>query len=521
MARRRNRKKTTDEDMSADESPSSAGKDLSQKQARLLSPVALPKARRPYTVNDPYRAPPIYFRQIVPWAAFRGGFRVAGAGPTHDSGLEGVLGMDEEGIDGTDALACTVNESAAYAAAIAGSWEAATPIALDFQARVWPYYDRLFRATVKTATTPVTFNIFTSYIALCTTLQSRILDLVNMIKLRDGIGIRDWDDMSGAFGSSFGLFNKTFERRVEKAIEIASQFPMIAGFANETRRMKSMFIPVGGEGTVCVPIEDMVANNASTLIPNNNWRDDIINGIERILSELRGDYAEELAAMKRHMPYTLGDINAFVPLPLTVDPFKSDGVINSDLKVLNVAGNNGDPADVNTIYINEEAAAVGFLPDTYTEDSSLAAPHNALHSVLPGGLTTLSLMSGSLWVSDNDAIDKEFALVTPHQVGHAWVPSFAPALNGINFTPFTADTIGAANYGFVQALSQQTWVTSGERIYSPYSEPVTPDLEAIVEGSLEFLHMSCDLDVVGSIDYLSKTSSASVVHPAVAKVRGD
>jgi hypothetical protein len=443
----------------------------------------------------------------------RGGFRLASEDSTDDVSVL-PAGWDPEGINGTDHWRMVVGGF--KSSNDAKEFEPATPMAGRFVSKVWPFYDRLFRSSVKQAGTDVTFNQFVAITNATIELVSLIRDMLHLKWLAETPASESWSQMQNVFGIVHKLHNKSFERRLENIIGIASGLPAIKGIISETVRMKTAFIPVGGEGSMVIPYESSLSGG--TVSSTSFSVEFCLARIEAILSALRGDYADEVAAMKRHMPYTLADTNFVALAPTVVDPFKSDGVINSDMTYNNTAGNNGDESTVNALVINEEADTISFIPYGASQDMSGIDVTNELHTVVPGGMPLLSFLSASIWIADNDLVDKDFALLTPHLWGNAYIP-YDIQTGGISY--YTQDSnVIAEDYSHLRGpLSMQLSVQGSETFYFPYGRRTRVDLDACLNGLYMFTDQLGDISVVGGIDELGKTAFAPVVHPAIDAVR--
>jgi hypothetical protein len=376
---------------------------------------------------------------------------------------------------------------------------------------------------VKQAGTAVTFQSFLTINALTIYLVSYIQDAITALKLREPIGNPDWDELRHLYTSCNGLHGKAAERRLESIIEVASGLPGIKGVVSEIRRMMSPFMAVGGRGTITIPYSCLSVMEGLTIAPSSSYTS-ILTACEQILAVLRGDYADEIASMKRHMPYTLGDCDFTSSLPTTIDPFKTDGIVNSNFDVLNVSGNESDESQVKHILVDEPAAAAGFLWYDPTQVIENAVVHNMFHTVVPGGVPALSFLSSSLWLADDDVLDKEFALFTPHMWGIASIP-YQLTHQQMSTLVIAGDlqehsTLDERGY-LADALGLQTVSSFADSVsfYVPFAQRATLDLDACIKAVQYIVDISFDFGQVASIDELSKTSMAPVTHPAVAATR--
>lgn len=453
--------KTTDKQESITRTP-----EINEMQAGLMSAVGLVKPSRIYDVDNNFMSPPVIFRRVIPWAALRAGFRPYANDETDDVGIN-LLNYDPVGVNGSSDF-----NNPSKATTDATTYEVTTPLASVFVSQVWPVYDRLFRSGIKQAGSDVSFNSFVACIIQLTQAHSYILDCITYLKWSEGVGVRDWDDLSGNFSDCFQLHSTSFRRRLENAMNQISGLPCIKGIVHETVRMKSPFMPLGGDGTIVQPVELMPADNitvartAPTSVIIN-----FVNSVESALTNVRTQYPDELAAMKRHMPYTYGDCNAFSLLPLAADPFKTDGFNMSAFEALNVAGNEGDESDVTSIILNEDALGTGFLPGVFTQDTTSALLKDRLHTVFPSELPLMSILSGSVWVHDNDVIDKAFALLTPHIVERPQIPYWSTSLDSFRFLAFAGGDIPDNRTHLTRALGRHTYGHSGDTIYAPFANP--------------------------------------------------
>jgi hypothetical protein len=524
MARNRRRSSSTSKDEATTEDGTSAQipaeMTMNQTQMQLAKVVGLTRASRFYNINDRYLSPPVVLRQVIPFAALRGGFRLASEDSTNDTTVN-AFNHTPNGIDGNDYL---FPDFTLFADLQANLYEPATPMANNFVDVIWPHYDRLFRSSVKQAGTEVTFNNFIGAISCLIKLQSLMIDVKTYTQLANPIGIDSWDEVSSNFGVCLKLYDKSLERRFDRLKQIADGLPGIAGIVNEVKRIKSPFMAIGGEGALTVPVEFFPNSSYSKFSPSVHISTNLMNEIENIIEILRGDFADVIGAMKRHMPYTLGDLDFTAKLPITVDPFKTDGFLNSDASTLNVSGNEGDPDDVNTIYILQDASGVGFIPNVYTQDASKITFSNRIHTVFPDGIPLLSVMSSSIWVADSDAVDAEFALLTPHIVGKIGIPYYVNT--GVGVLTLFSDTDGDtvfSNEAFAHlirpTLSHSVKIGGSGTLYMPFAKPTTLDFDAVVSGLDWFTGAMFDLPIVTALDTLAQTSFAPVVHPTVAALK--
>jgi hypothetical protein len=355
-------------------------------------------------------------------------------------------------------------------------------------------------------------------------LQSYVLDAKALMALANPIGLSDWDEIAGDFGQAFGLSQARWQKRLESVMITAAGIPCIKGIATEVSRIKSPFFPIGADGSLCVPMELPPSQLNNTIADFDSSRIlEIFTKIDTILELLRGDFSNEVAAMKHHMPYTFGDIPWTDIMAPTPDPFKTDGLLNSDFNTLNVAGNEGDDSYVNVVYINEDSTSLdGFLAGTETIDQSKVTVNNGLHTVFPETLPLLSMLSSTVWVADSDAVDAEFALLTPHVTGLATIPYRKPGVVKLKKFGNSAEDYLSLTAGLEhlrRPLLAHSISVSGVDLYMPSANRTTIDLQVYLNGLEWFTQFVFDVTVVTAIDSLSQTASAPVVHPAVAGLR--
>jgi hypothetical protein len=394
--------------------------------------------------------------------------------------------------------------------------EAATPLAHRFVQSCWPHYDRLFRTSLKQAGTDVPFNSFVAITCLNIELQSLLLGVKTHLMLAEGIGIRTWDELANTYGQCFNLFNRTTSRRFENIVNVASGFPAMKGITMEVSRMMSPFMATTGNGTITVPVEEIpLAAQNSTKSSSSSFVTDALTKCELIIAILRSSYADEIAAMKRHMPYTLADSGFINTLPIVPDPFKTDGMLNSAISTINVSGNEGDAASfTNHLTMTSDAADVGFLPYTLEvseADSAIAHKYTVFPDAIPFG----SLMSSEIYIEDSDVTDKEFTLLTPHIIGAVSIPGTNTAYTGINFTAYTNHGLDFSVFYLQEALSLQWVYYDSETFWLPDGHPVNVDIDGLLSYLYNAFEVACDLPVVSRIDKLAQTSGAPVVNPAV------
>jgi hypothetical protein len=397
-------------------------------------------------------------------------------------------------------------------------------MAYDFVRLVWPHYDRLFRTSLRQSGTEVKFNHFLAIIALTIKLQTYVLDAKAFLMLSTKIGIPDWDEMAGDFGQAYGLAAARWQQKIDSIETIASGLPCIKGVAAEVSRMKSPFFPIGGDGVLVVPFELPPGQLNQTIADFDSSRiKEIFTKIDTILELLRGDFSNEIAAMKHHMPYTLGDVTWTEVMATTPDAFKTDGLLNSDFNTLNVAGNEGDDTYVNVIYLNEDSTSLdGFLDGTQTIDQTAITVSSSLHTVFPQSLPLLSMLSSTVWVADSDLVDKEFALITPHVTGLATIPYRKPgkiSLKKFGNQAATSLDVSSGLEHLIRSLSAPSYKVDGNELYQPLGNKTTIDLDIYLNGLEWFTMYVFDVSIVTAIDSLSQTSSAPVVHSAVASIR--
>jgi hypothetical protein len=424
-----------------------------------------------------------------------------------------VAGWDPSGVDGADWLA---GQSFTQVDALA--LEPATPLAAYFVTNIWPHYDRLFRAGVKQAGTEVGFNHFLAVQCKLLTAVNRLIDIQTMFTLAEADFGREWERLQNTFGRANKLYVKSLLKRYENLVKTLVSMPAIRGLFNENARMRAHFSPVGSRGSLTVTLERYdvpILNNADS--PSNmveNW----LTEVDDITNELRSDYADVVASMRRYMPYTLGD-SAYVMLPgISVDPFKTDGLINSDFTYNNVSGNEGDETTVNSIFLNQDASEFGFTSTEISQDVATGDTlANKLHTVIPGGIPAMSLWSSSVWMFDNDALDKEFALFTPHMWGAAFIYTRTSAYN-LTRIDFTGGNMAGMTH-LAGPLSVQVMNVDGTDVYSPIGTPTTIDIDAALTAFYPMIEEAFDVRVIRNIDGLAQTSSNPVVHPAVHAAR--
>jgi len=519
MARTRNRGKsrsTTDSNTSESTSAASSatfGSDVAQ----LIVPVGFVKTQRPYTIDDIHNRPPIVFRQVIPFAALRGGFRLASDDDTNDVCVS-QINLDPAGLDGNAYFEPLLDMKTTIEDY---EFEAATPLADRFTRVTWPSYDRLFRTSLKQAGTDVPFNSFLAVTFLVIELVSLLTDVMSYRKLASRIGIPKWDELSNAYGLSYKLYPKSVERRIESILEVMLGFPAMKGMVHETMRMKAPFVATVGEGVLTVPFEvAMNDNQSATKSAQSDFVLNILTRMELICAILRGSYSDEIAAMKRHMPYTLADCGVGNEFPVTIDPFKTDGFMNSSFKVLNVAGNEEDPAANRSFIMTEDASDVGFIP--YNLDvEEMTGTVNTCYTVFPDSIPFGSILSSEVYISDNDLIDKSFAMLTPHQIGYATIPYTNADYTGITHITFRYDenSIVPDYFHLLDAILAMRAYETGTEFYMPYGSPVNVDIDAVIKGLNIFMDMVTDLSIVNTIDKLAQTAGAPVVDPAVHAAR--
>jgi hypothetical protein len=487
----------------------------SAQQALYLSAVGFTKTQGLYQNATKYVTAPFVLRQCMPYAALRAGFRVEAEDSTNDTSYTQYSWV-WDGVDGTSLFHPRVSLKADTESLVL---EATTPIARRFVQSVWPFYDRLFRTSLKQAGTDVPFNSFLAITILTIELQSLLLDFKHYKQMSEQSGHPTWDQLANTFGTCFKLHSAATVNRFNGLVATAAGLPGIKGLVSEIVRMKSPFMPITGNGSITVPVENMITNSTTTDAPNNVLIDEVLKRCELILNVIRSDYSDELAAMKRHMPYSLGDLNFMASLPVVADPFKTDGLMNSSFNVLNISGNEGDPETVKRLAMNVDADGVGFIP----YNANLVQPTSELHylhTTMPMEIPFLSFISGATYIQDNDGIDAEFALLSPHAIGKAAIPGAFPSLyNGMLFQTFTSADIAMADFHHVPALSAQLSYDGTDLFYMPSARPVNIDLESVLIRLDKFVEYSFDLNVVGMLDVLAQTSGAPVVQPAVNAVR--
>jgi hypothetical protein len=516
MSRRRSKRKTTEESsMSEDTKEGVSGTTLDALSGMLLAPSGHVRARPLFTVDDPHARVPIAFRQVIPFAAIRGGFRLEAEDSTNDTAVE-QINYDPSGIDGTSYFHPRLTIKADIEN---NDFEAATPLAHTLVQRIWPHYDRLFRTSLKQAGTDVPFNSFIAVTCLTVELHSLLMDVRSYLMLSNPMGIKPWDELSNLFGQSYNLFNRSLTRRFEAIVELASGFPAMRGMTMETKRIKSPFMPTTANGSITIPLEAMMTSaNSATRTSTDSIVSDILTRCELITNVLRSSYADEMAAMKRHMPYTLGDADFMGALPIVPDPFKTDGLMNSAISLINVSGNEDDAGESNTFTLEQDASEVGFLPFNFTMTSDPINVFAYVYTVFPQSIPFGSIMSMELYVEDSDATDKEFALLTPHQFGYAAIPHVNDTYDGIDVY-YQSNYFIAQDNGLVrEALCMQLGGVMAN-LWLPDGEKVNPDVDAILSNMKIMMDAVCDLHVVSGIDRLAQTSGAPVVNPAVHSLR--
>jgi hypothetical protein len=526
MARRRNpRNKVSDK--TQDDTTQSNDNTQVDKQSKagisglvegMLAPVGLTRVRHPYVYTDKYQVPPLVLRQCMPFAALRGGFRLASDDETNDV-FPSQINWDPSGVDGTSYFHPRIGMKAEMENY---SFEAATPIAYRFVTQVWPFYDRLFRSSLKQAGTDVEFNSFLAITALTTELTSLIQDLnvyLGIATVEDSMSMME---LASLFARSYGLYNRSYTRRYESIVMTAAGLPAMRGLTAEVIRIKAPFMPTVSRGSVTAPVEVMpLMGDTPTVSSNGTLVSDILTRCELIVNILRGEYADDIAAMKRHMPYTLGDAGFANQHPILVDPFKTDGLMNSYFHVLNVAGNESDP-DRAVLYMLQDAEGVGFLPYDVTLDLDPTNVERTLHTVMPDALPALSLLSQSLWIADNDALDEAFALLTPHIWGAACVVYVNATYTGVLYYQFgqaSGANLQPFNWHLGDAICAQMANYNSETFYMPSGQRVNLDVDASLKAIYQFVEDMTDIKVVATIDTLAQTAAAPVVDPAVHATR--
>jgi hypothetical protein len=481
----------------------------------LLSPVGFTRAPRPYYFLDKYALPPVVLRQCMPFAAFRGGFRDTSEDSTNDTFVS-QANWDPEGVDGTSLFTPAIGMKTTLDAL---ELEAATPYAWRFVTNIWPFYDRLFRTSLKQAGTDVTFNSFVAITSMEAELVSLLMDAIAYIQLGEPTDHTDWRQISDMWSRVYSLQSATPKRKLESNLAIAMGLPCMKGMIQEVIRMKSPFMTTFGKGTVNVPLE-YVVNKASSVVVGAQNITQLFTRIEVILTVLRSEYADELAAMKRHMPYTMADAGLGSVLPVIIDPFKSDGLLNSTLVPRNVSGNEGDPTE-STLLMSVDASEVGFLPyDLAIDQPAESDVVNQIHTVMPDAIPLLSLMSQTLYVKDSDAVDAEFALLAPHLWGNAIVPSLDPTGALLHHTLFDdVSDMDDTMIHLIEPLSLQRASIGGTDYYMPFAKKVSIDIDEALKGLYLMMEAFADHNVVGAIDKLSQTAAAPVTLPEVRNVR--
>jgi hypothetical protein len=515
MARNRRKKTEVTDSQPDDGMTPSADNQTASYNELLLSPVGFTRAPRPYYVLDKYAIPPVVLRQCMPFAAFRGGFRDSSEDSTNDT-FAAQYNWDPEGVDGTSLFTPIVGMKATLDAM---ELEAATPYAWRFVTSIWPFYDRLFRTSLKQAGTDVTFNSFVAITSLEIELVSLLMDVISYINLGEPTDHTAWRELSDMWSKVYQIQTATPKRKLESNMAVAMGLPCMRGMIQEVIRMKSPFMTTFGRGTINVPLEYVVYKSGSVAGYSQSLTN-LFTRIEVILTVLRSEYADELAAMKRHMPYTLADAGLGTVLPVIIDPFKSDGLLNSTLLPRNVSGNEGDPTE-STLLMSVDASEIGFLPYDLSigqpPDSDVA---NQIHTVMPDAIPLLSLMSQTLYITDSDAVDAEFALLAPHLWGNAIIPSLNP--NGVLMIHTLFDDITDLDdtlIHLVESLSIQRASIGGTDYYLPFAKKVSIDIDETLKGLYALMDSFHDHNVVGSIDKLSQTSAAPVTLPEIRNVR--
>lgn len=516
--RNRKRKRSEDGDGQVTDSPLKAGPGQLMSTALMATKVGSVRALKPYALTDSQQVCPVALKQLIPFGSFRGGFRDAAEDSTNDTAMA-QEGWDPSGIDGTSLFTPATGMKATIDAL---TLEAATPVAHRFTQSIWPSYDRAFRTSLKSLGTVVTFNEFVAVTALTMELQSLLLDVQMYIQLSNGIGNPVWDELANQYGESYKLQSRTFLQRVENSALVAAGIPALYGVVREICRMKSPFILPSSRGTVLFPVEYTISEAASRTSQSSKVHN-AVTKIDLILSILRGEYADQVASMKRHMPYSLGDAGFMDQLPIIIDPIKGAGVINFVGNPRNISGNEGNLDPVFSLMIQQDAAAVGFLPidATFQHDDQPYIDYDEVkffHTYNPVGVTLGELASSAIYLRDNDVTDREFALAGFHQWGIAVIPSDDGTYAGITWEALNANV--CESYPWIADALGLLIVTLDTNVYyMPEAYQTTLDAEGIIRGFRDLLHLFMDTPQMDQFDELAQASAAPVRSAPIDQVR--
>jgi hypothetical protein len=469
-----------------------------------------------YNIEDVYAQPGLVIRECCPWAALRGGFATTAA-VADDYTFSTIGAWSINGIDGDTPFAPVVGMKAALSGA---TIYARTPIAFRFLSNVWPVYDRLFRSGVKQTGSSVAVEEFIAITLLILEAQSLVLDIETHFYISNGVGIQAWDDLSNIYGTTTKAYAASTVRRYERALQRLEMLPAITGLLEEAVRIRSPFVPLGSAGNVVVTLENIDKIKAGMAIAGGNTvLTDCLARIELILDILTSEYADVVASMLRHMPYRVGNANYRKMLAPTVDPFKTDGIINSDFEVLNVAGDNDDPDYENYLLVDGPGVVSGFLESSYSLDVTTDTVRNKLSTVVPGGMPALSFISSTVYLKGDSLVDANFALFTPHMFARALILDHqATGVLGAHLQ--TSQALATNRAHLWKALNFQVLDIGAESdLYLGNAKEITPDLDALINAINYLVDKASDLSVISGIDVLATTSYAPVVHPAVDTMR--
>lgn len=386
-------------------------------------PIGLTRKRVSYSLKAGFEmiAPPVIFRETVPYAAFLGGWSDQ---QSYDKEVYSEL-MYPRGVDGKDFLTRTeavkVNQTL-YPLTIFNS---------ELRDKIWPRYNALFQSGLRDTITVSSTQFFrimgmTTKLFVCLyqlhILHTYAFEIAKKEDLTEG------EKIILAFVNQSGLMSARLRNQLKRIMGELDVYPCFPNMIREIRRMLTPFVDPKSPETVLVPIVPLIRETMVKANPVTALRT-LLDGFDDDLLTIAGSYPNQISLIKTYIPVTYMTVQAFGMGTIVPDPIRASSWYNSPPVAYNVAGNTGagffEPR--NGIRV-EDFESLHDLESAEYSDEGFTLQLNSGNNLTPYWMTkfeepiALEALGATIYFVDHDSVgDDEFSLVTPHSLGHYYM----------------------------------------------------------------------------------------------------